>query len=87
MKAGSKPYQHASPPRLQNILEFDCRGLEFTEFKPDVSAQRDSSYTVSLNHERRVTGSRPAWSQGRSSPVLTWKMEIGLTMMKRLERK
>ncbi|KAI9790903.1 MAG: hypothetical protein M1816_004664 [Peltula sp. TS41687] len=28
-------YQHSSPPKRQNIIEFDCRGLEFTKFKPD----------------------------------------------------
>jgi hypothetical protein len=25
---------------MKNILEFDCRGLEFVEFKADVSAMR-----------------------------------------------
>lgn len=29
-------YTQASPPTRQKILEFDCRGLEFTEFKPEV---------------------------------------------------
>ncbi|CAD6569784.1 MAG: hypothetical protein ASARMPRED_003145 [Alectoria sarmentosa] len=28
-------YTHASPPKKQNVIEFDCRGLEFTEFKSD----------------------------------------------------
>ncbi|KAF6228919.1 hypothetical protein HO133_007031 [Letharia lupina] len=28
-------YTYFSPPKKQNIIEFDCRGLEFTEFKPD----------------------------------------------------
>ncbi|KAI9876820.1 MAG: hypothetical protein M1830_005639 [Pleopsidium flavum] len=35
IKAPPSPYQHASPPKRQNIIEFDCRGLEFTEFKAD----------------------------------------------------
>ncbi|MCJ1441598.1 MAG: hypothetical protein MMC23_002087 [Stictis urceolatum] len=30
-----KAYEQASPPTRQKILEFDCRGLEFTEFKAD----------------------------------------------------
>ena len=30
------PYKQESPPKRQNIIEFDCRGLEFTEFKADV---------------------------------------------------
>ena len=36
MKNPPKVYQHASPPTKQNIVEFDCRGLEFTEFLADV---------------------------------------------------
>ena len=30
------PYKQASPPTRQKILEFDCRGCEFIEFKPEV---------------------------------------------------
>jgi hypothetical protein len=26
----------SEPPKPKNIIEIDCRGLEFTEFKPDV---------------------------------------------------
>ncbi|OCK86458.1 hypothetical protein K432DRAFT_341288 [Lepidopterella palustris CBS 459.81] len=28
-------YPLSSPPKAQNIITFDCRGLEFTEFKAD----------------------------------------------------
>ncbi|MCJ1355802.1 MAG: hypothetical protein MMC33_005794 [Icmadophila ericetorum] len=35
IKAAANSYQHSSPPKRQNIIEFDCRGLEFTEFKAD----------------------------------------------------
>ncbi|KAA6406756.1 MAG: DUF866 domain-containing [Lasallia pustulata] len=35
IKAPPTAYQHASPPKRQNIIEFDCRGLEFTDFKAD----------------------------------------------------
>ncbi|MCJ1290170.1 hypothetical protein MMC34_001706 [Xylographa carneopallida] len=35
IKAPASSYQQASPPRRQNIVEFDCRGLEFVEFKAD----------------------------------------------------
>jgi hypothetical protein len=31
------PYKQGSPPKSVNIIEFDCRGLEFVEFKADVS--------------------------------------------------
>lgn len=36
IKAAPTPYQQSSPPSRQKIIEFDCRGLEFTEFKPEV---------------------------------------------------
>ena len=29
------PYALSSPPKIINIIEIDCRGLEFIEFKPD----------------------------------------------------
>ncbi|EPE25620.1 hypothetical protein GLAREA_01532 [Glarea lozoyensis ATCC 20868] len=29
------PYEQKSPPTRQKVIEFDCRGLEFTEFKPE----------------------------------------------------
>ncbi|MCJ1258108.1 hypothetical protein MMC24_005938 [Lignoscripta atroalba] len=35
IKAPANAYTHASPPRRQKVVEFDCRGLEFTEFKAD----------------------------------------------------
>ena len=37
IKAGAKPYLQVEPAKPQNMLEFDCRGLEFVEFKPEVS--------------------------------------------------
>ena len=36
IKNPPNPYIQASPPKRQSIVEFDCRGLEFTEFKADV---------------------------------------------------
>ncbi|KAK4101072.1 DUF866-domain-containing protein [Parathielavia hyrcaniae] len=35
MKAAPVPYQQSEPPKAHRILEFDCRGLEFTEFIPE----------------------------------------------------
>ncbi|KAI9703758.1 MAG: hypothetical protein M1836_007528 [Candelina mexicana] len=35
IQAPPAAYQQASPPTRQKIIEFDCRGLEFTEFKAD----------------------------------------------------
>ncbi|KZF19460.1 DUF866-domain-containing protein [Xylona heveae TC161] len=35
IKAAPASYQYNSPPTRQKVIEFDCRGLEFTDFKPD----------------------------------------------------
>ena len=36
IKAAPTAYKVMDPPKRQDILEFDCRGLEFLEFKPEV---------------------------------------------------
>jgi len=36
INAAPSPYQQTEPAKAQKILEFDCRGLEFTEFLPEV---------------------------------------------------
>lgn len=38
IKAAPATYERTDPPKMKNILEFDCRGLEFVEFKADVCA-------------------------------------------------
>ena len=35
IKDAPKPYAQSFPPKMVNIIEIDCRGLEFIEFKPD----------------------------------------------------
>jgi hypothetical protein len=37
IKTAPKPYEQKEPPTRQTIIEFDCRGLEFTEFHSEVS--------------------------------------------------
>jgi hypothetical protein len=39
IKAAPIAYQQASPPKRQKMLEFDCRGLEFIEYRPEVRYQ------------------------------------------------
>ncbi len=34
--AAATPYEQAEVAKPQKVIEFDCRGLEFTEFKPEV---------------------------------------------------
>ncbi|KAI6781789.1 uncharacterized protein J7T54_004955 [Emericellopsis cladophorae] len=35
IKEAPKAYERSEPPKVQKIIEFDCRGLEFVEFKPE----------------------------------------------------
>ncbi|ROW02571.1 hypothetical protein VPNG_07887 [Cytospora leucostoma] len=35
IKAAPSSYEQSEPAKPKNILEFDCRGLEFVEFRPD----------------------------------------------------
>ncbi|KAG5916591.1 hypothetical protein E4U61_003504 [Claviceps capensis] len=35
IKAAPLAYQQSEPAKPHKIIEFDCRGLEFTEFKPE----------------------------------------------------
>ncbi|KAK2589436.1 hypothetical protein QQS21_012887 [Conoideocrella luteorostrata] len=35
IKAAPAAYAQTEPPKPHRIIEFDCRGLEFTEFKPE----------------------------------------------------
>ncbi|KAF8249724.1 DUF866-domain-containing protein [Wilcoxina mikolae CBS 423.85] len=35
IKNEPQPYNHAEVPKPQKILEFECRGCEFVEFKPE----------------------------------------------------
>ncbi|KAF1810352.1 DUF866-domain-containing protein [Eremomyces bilateralis CBS 781.70] len=49
------PYPHSSPPKRQNILEFDCRGLEFIEFKPDGDWKASATETKSRFTEIDLT--------------------------------
>ncbi|KIW27115.1 hypothetical protein, variant [Cladophialophora immunda] len=36
IKAAPAKYEQNSPAKPKNIIDIDCRGLEFTDFKPDV---------------------------------------------------
>ncbi|KAL9109515.1 MAG: hypothetical protein Q9227_005850 [Pyrenula ochraceoflavens] len=35
IRSAPSPYPLSSPPKRQNLLQFDCRGCEFVEFRPD----------------------------------------------------
>ena len=35
IKSEPKPYEHSEVPKPKKILELECRGCEFVEFKPE----------------------------------------------------
>ncbi|KAK5148928.1 hypothetical protein LTR04_000314 [Oleoguttula sp. CCFEE 6159] len=41
VKDAPKAYAHGSPPKRQTIIQLDCRGLEFLEFKPEGDFQAE----------------------------------------------
>lgn len=48
IKEAPKAYEQAEPAKPKNILEFDCRGLEFTEFKPEACISTQTLLVLSL---------------------------------------
>jgi len=36
IQSAPKAYPQSDSPKPQTVIQFDCRGLEFVEFKPDV---------------------------------------------------
>ncbi|KAK3683759.1 DUF866 domain protein, partial [Podospora appendiculata] len=47
IQAAPIPYQQTEPAKPQNIIEFDCRGLEFTEFHSEGEWLADGLETTS----------------------------------------
>jgi len=48
IKEAPKAYAQSSPPKKVNIIEFDCRGLEFTEFKAEGEWQAKGSESATV---------------------------------------
>ena len=68
-----KAYGQQSPPKPKNIITLDCRGLEFVDFKPDVSAcanRKEKAEKLSLTVTRE-RGKPLVLSLGRSSLTST----------------
>ena len=42
IKAAPAKYEQTSPAKAKNLIEIDCRGLEFTDFRPDVGVGASS---------------------------------------------
>lgn len=71
--AGPHTYVADNDDKVQKIIELECRGLEFTEFKPEVSQSviflvRDC---VAMLRCRRVNGKPKASRVTRRSPAST----------------
>lgn len=70
-------YSQQSPPKPKNIITLDCRGLEFVEFKADVSPTKLSLFSSRQTPPCalflmtiRVTGRPQASKAAPSSPAL-----------------
>jgi hypothetical protein len=80
IKTAPKPYEQGEPPKAQYIIEFDCRGLEFTDFHPEASSHFCHQRT-SLTNYHREPGSPKALILAQSSPKSNSQMENGMTTM------
>jgi hypothetical protein len=65
IKAAPVAYEQAQPAKRKNVIEMDCRGLEFTDFKPDVRIQIWVRQCIGTD-STRANGRRPGWNRGRS---------------------
>lgn len=45
--AAPTAYEQTEPAKKQKIIQFDCRGLEFVEFNPEVGSLCPVSFVVS----------------------------------------
>ena len=79
-------YEESSSQKAKNIIEMDCRGLEFVEFKADVSAVLCKWGRLVLM-VCRVNGKLRVLSRGPNLRAWILVRESGLTMMRRLEKK
>ena len=56
IKAAPTVYEQKSPAKPKNLIEIDCRGLEFTDFKPDVGAYHFTKVFRIIDLANRVIG-------------------------------
>ncbi|KFX95538.1 hypothetical protein V490_03798, partial [Pseudogymnoascus sp. VKM F-3557] len=53
--APPKAYEISSPPKAQKVIDFDCRGLEFIDFKPEgewlVTGEESGTKFAAINFE------------------------------------
>lgn len=66
--AGPHTYEAQEKKKGQKIIEMDCRGLEFTEFKPDVS----TSIATGLGHHSHQRSGRMGGQGQRIRNCFLW---------------
>src|SRR4051794_9938992 len=82
-----KAYEAQEKRNSQKIIEMDCRGLEFVEFKPDVSDYKREILCHILTSLPRAIGKPRLSSLPLPSQVLTFSKASGMTMMRRRARR
>lgn len=85
IKGAPFTYDISSPARSKNIIEIDTRGLEFTEFKADVSGSRPClcKQLTLLRESSKLWELSPV----QSSQALICPTKSGLIMMRKQARK
>lgn len=86
IKEAPRAYQQNEPAKKQNIIEIDCRGLEFTEFIPQVRADVTKSGSWPLIM-RRVSGRPRELTQTRNSTVSISLRATGMITTRRQVRR
>jgi hypothetical protein len=85
IKSGPAAYEQTEPAKPQKILEFDCRGLEFVEFKAEVCEPFVISGRMLMFD--RANGSLRVPRQGPSLRLSSWRKASGSSMMRSPTRK
>ena len=67
IKEAPKAYAQNDTPKSQKIIEIDCRGLEFVEFKPDVISTHWNFRYAATNSISRASGRPQASTRTQNS--------------------
>ena len=87
IKEPPKPYIHSSPPQKVNIIEFDCRGLELTEFRADVGENHRLLVGVRWLTRLRGSGRQTGSSLLHCSRASICRKASGSTTMRKRARR
>lgn len=85
--AGPNAYEADDKRPAKKVIDLDCRGLEFTEFKPDVTIQLHMSYKSTANETRASGKPKESSLALHLRALISSRRKSGMIMMKRLARR